>query len=190
MIVSLTNTPPSVGIHNKTWPIIGNMVVSIPKPVETLSKKVKPKISILEDKPQALPGTVPHLLNMVDFHQLFIKSQIHANVVSANKGNLVKRDLELNEVFTPLQRELFSVINNYQDLYYCGRSFSNADEIRYVYCLHAINHMLKIRTKILHHNAKLSKKNNDLSHDYRDQGLVRPRVSTFIYYRFSNKYAT
>lgn len=35
--------------------------------------------------------------------------------------------------------------------------------------------MLKTRTKIIHHNAKLSKK-NDLTEDYRDQGLVRPKV--------------
>lgn len=175
LLVSLTNKPPAVETTNKTWPVLGNLSVIIPKPIETLSKKVKPKVSILEETTYAAMGTVPKLMNKIDFQLLHIKSQIHGNIVSANKTNLIKRDLELTEVFTPFQKELFSIFNNYQDLYYPERSFSNADEIRYTYCLHIVNHMLKTRTKILHHNAKLSKK-NDLSDEYRDQGLVRPKV--------------
>lgn len=175
LVVALTNTPLAVDTTNKTWPVLGNLSVVIPKPIETLSKKVKPKVSLLEENTYAAMGTVPTLINKIDFQQLHIKSQIHGNIVSANKYNLIKRDLELTEVFTPLQKELFSIFNNYQDLYYAERTFSNADEIRYTYCLHVVNHMLKTRTKILHHNAKLSKK-NDLSDEYRDQGLVRPKV--------------
>ncbi|KAJ8714064.1 hypothetical protein PYW08_007684 [Mythimna loreyi] len=179
LLVSLTNTPPAVETTSKTWPVLGNLSIVIPKPIETLSKKVKPKISILEENTYAAVGTVPTLINKVDFQQLHIKSQIHGNIVSANKTNLIKRDLELTEKFTPLQKELFSIFNNYQDLYYTERSFSNADEIRYTYCLHVVNHMLKTRTKILHHNAKISKK-NDLSDEYRDQGLVRPKVLIMV----------
>ncbi|KAJ8723882.1 hypothetical protein PYW07_007862 [Mythimna separata] len=179
LLVSLTNTPPAVETTSKTWPVLGNLSIVIPKPIETLSKKVKPKVSILEETTYAATGTVPTLINKVDFQQLHIKSQIHGHIVSANKTNLIKRDLELTEMFTPLQKELFSIFNNYQDLYYPERSFSNADEIRYAYCLHVVNHMLKTRTKILHHNAKLSKK-NDLSDEYRDQGLVRPKVLIMV----------
>ena len=179
LLVSLTNKPPAVETTNKTWPVLGNLSVVIPKPIETLSKKVKPKVSLLEETTYAAMGTVPGSINKIDFQQLHIKSQIHGNIVSANKANLIKRDLELTEIFTPLQKELFSIFNNYQDLYYPERSFSNADEIRYTYCLHVVNHMLKTRTKILHHNAKLSKK-NDLSDEYRDQGLVRPKVCTIV----------
>ncbi|CAK1583697.1 unnamed protein product [Parnassius mnemosyne] len=83
------------------------------------------------------------------------------------------------DIFTPLQKELFAIINNYQDMYYPERTFSNADEIRYTYCLHVVNHVLKTRTKILHHNAKLSKK-FDMSDEYRDQGLVRPKVLIMV----------
>ncbi|XP_026743020.1 digestive organ expansion factor homolog [Trichoplusia ni] len=179
LLVSLTNTPPNVETTHKIWPVLGNLNIVIPKPIETLSKTVKTKVSILEEKTYASPGMAPTLFSKVDFKQLNIKSQIHGNIVSANKTNLVKRDLELTEVFTPLQKELFSVINNYQDLYYPYRTFTNADEIRYIYCLHAVNHMLKTRTKIIHHNAKLSKK-NDPSDDYRDQGLVRPKVLIMV----------
>lgn len=168
----------TVSTISKTWLVIGNITIVIPRPIETAIKKVKAKISLLEDKTFAEPGTAPSLIHKVDFEELKIKSQIHGNIVSANKTSLVKRDLELSEVLTPLQKEIFSILNNYQDLYYPERTFSNADEIRYIYCLHAINHMLKTRTRILHHNAKLTKK-NDISDDYRDQGLVRPKVNSF-----------
>lgn len=174
LLVSLSNTPPSIEHLTKTWPVLGNMSITIPKPIESV-KKMKSKVSILEEKTYAPIGTPPHSIHNIDFNQLHIKSQIHGNIVSANKKNLIKRDLELAEIFTLLQKDLFAVFNNYQDLYYPERTFTNADEIRYIYCLHVVNHMLKTRTKILHHNAKLVKK-SDLSDEYRDQGLVRPKV--------------
>lgn len=174
LLVSLTNPSPETQESvNKTWPTLGNLAITITKPVK-IKAKVKPKVSLLEDKTYASPGTVPQIAG-TDFYKLFIKSQIHGNIVSANKTNLIKKDLELTEVFTPLQKEIFGIINNYQDLYYPERNFTNAEEIRYTYCLHVVNHMLKTRTKILHHNAKLSKK-TDPSEEYRDQGLVRPKV--------------
>ncbi|XP_013183399.2 U3 small nucleolar RNA-associated protein 25 homolog [Amyelois transitella] len=179
MLVSLSSIPPGTEKITKTWPVIGNIVITIPKPLETIAKKVKPKISLTEEKTYAATGASPNTFSKVDYKQLFIKSQIHGNIVLANKTNLIKRDLELVEVFTPLQKELFAIINNYQDLYYPERSFTNADEVRYMYCLHVVNHMLKTRTKIVHHNAKLSKK-TDVSDEYRDQGLVRPKVLILV----------
>ncbi|RVE50077.1 hypothetical protein evm_005283 [Chilo suppressalis] len=179
LLVSLANSTPTVQHVNKLWPVICNAKITIPKPVQIESNKIKPKFSIIQEKIVAPTGTVPQLISDVDFQKLHIKSQIHGNIVSANKRNLIKRDLELNEIFTPLQKELFSVINNYQDLYFTERNFSNAEEIRYIYCLHAVNHMLKTRTKIIHHNAKLSKK-SDVCDEYRDRGLVRPKVLIMV----------
>ncbi|XP_068619017.1 U3 small nucleolar RNA-associated protein 25 homolog [Battus philenor] len=179
LLVSLSNTTPTVQVTTKVWQVLGNLVINIPKPVEIMSKKVKPKISILEEKIYAPIGTVPQYNNHLDFNSLFIKSQIQGNIVSANKTNLIRRDLELTDMFTPLQKELFAIINNYQDLYYPERTFTNADEIRYTYCLHVVNHMLKTRTKIVHHNSKLSRK-SDISDEYRDQGLVRPKVLIMV----------
>lgn len=181
LLVSLSNTPPTVEQTVKTWPVLGNLNIVIPKPVIAVTNKKKSKISIVEEKLYASSGTVPQTFCNVDFKKLHLKTQIHGNIVSANKKNLIKRDLELTEVFTPLQKELFAIINNYQDLYYPQRNFSNADEIRYTYCLHVVNHMLKTRTKILHHNAKISRK-SDLTEEYRDQGLVRPKVRSILRY--------
>lgn len=179
LLVSLSNTLPTVEHVTKTCPVLRNISITIPKPIET-AKKLKAKVSILEKRTYAALGTAPQSIQNIDFNQLHIKSQIHSNIVSANKKNLIKKDLELIEIFTPLQKDLFTIINNYQDMYYPERTFTNADEIRYIYCLHVVNHMLKTRTKILHHNAKLAKK-PDLSDDCRDQGLVRPKVYFKIY---------
>ncbi|KAM3955030.1 LOW QUALITY PROTEIN: U3 small nucleolar RNA-associated protein 25 homolog [Aphomia sociella] len=179
LLISLTNSPPNVDQITKNWPVLGNLTITIPKPVEINAKRAKHKMSLLEEKTFAQTGTVPQTYSSIDFKQMYLKSQIHGNITSANKINLINKDLELTEVFTPLQKELFAIINNYQDLYYPERSFVNADEIRYIYCLHIVNHMLKTRTKIIHHNAKLSRK-SDLSDDYRDQGLVRPKVLIMV----------
>ncbi|CAH0756445.1 unnamed protein product [Diatraea saccharalis] len=179
LLVSLSNSTPTVDNVNKSWPVLGNIKISIPQSIQTESRKSKPKFSIIEEKAVAPTGTVPHLFSEVDFKKLHIKSQIHGNIVSANKKNLIKQDLELTDIFTPLQKELLSIINNYQDLYFTDRNYSNAEEIRYIYCLHVVNHMLKTRTKIIHHNAKLSKKSN-VSDEYRDQGLVRPKILIMV----------
>ncbi|CAG4957551.1 unnamed protein product [Colias eurytheme] len=179
LLVSLSNNPPNEKQFTKIWPSLGQLVVAIPQPLESLNKKPKLKVSILEEKIYAPIGTMPHTFNEVNFEQLNIKSQIRGNIVASNKKNLIKKDLELTEVFTPLQKELFAIMNNYQDLFYTERSFLNADEIRYTYCLHVANHMLKTRTKILHHNAKLAKK-SDVTDEYRDQGLVRPKVLILV----------
>ncbi|XP_022121309.2 U3 small nucleolar RNA-associated protein 25 homolog [Pieris rapae] len=179
LLVAMSNSQPFEKKITKEWPSLGHLHISIPQPMESVAKISKPKISILEEKTYASLGSVPQSFKKVDFNELYIKSQIKDNIVSSNKNNLIKRDLELSEVFTPLQKELFSIMNNYQDLYYSDRTFTNCDEIRYAYCLHVANHMLKTRTKILHHNAKLSKK-ADISDEYRDQGLVRPKVIILV----------
>lgn len=69
----------------------------------------------------------------------------------------------------------------------------NTDELRLAYCAHVVNHVLKSRLKILHHNAKLSRK-DDVPEEFRDQGLMRPKVLILLplrdaalrYDRFSN----
>ncbi|XP_020817996.1 digestive organ expansion factor homolog [Drosophila serrata] len=95
---------------------------------------------------------------------------------------------------TPLQSELFYIANNYQDLYCPQRSYGNAEEIRYVYCLHAINHMLKVRSLILRNNEKvsalaksmkLSPNEVSIPESFRDQGLKRMKVLFIVPFRES-----
>lgn len=184
-------TPQVTEIATLEWPTLGNLICQIPKP-NTDSKDKPIKVKKLlddEDKQYTNYGKVPSLIESIDWNKLHIKSQIQNNLMKANYHN-IKDKIEKNSApLTPLQRELFSVINNYQDLYYPERTFSNADQIRFVYCLHVINHVLKTRTKILHHNAKLAKSNcsgmGQIPDEYRDHGLVRPKVLIIVPFKHS-----
>ncbi|XP_050308453.1 U3 small nucleolar RNA-associated protein 25 homolog isoform X2 [Anthonomus grandis grandis] len=167
LLESLDAQPPLVEIHKKTWPRLGNLLIQIPQ----CSLKENCNNSILDKTTYALPSAVPKKISSKSTpKELHIKSQIVPNLMAANKGLLRQETL-----FTPLQQEIFSIVNNYQDLLYPERTFDNAQEIRFVYCLHAVNHVLKTRIKVLHHNAKLSKK-DDVPEEFRDQGLVRPKI--------------
>ncbi|XP_015118228.1 digestive organ expansion factor homolog [Diachasma alloeum] len=183
-ILSSQTAPESQTI---TWPILGRLVSQIPKIPNYPSKSKTSKI--LEAKHFAIPGSIPSIISKIDWTKLYIKSQIQNNLTRANYLN-IKDNLDSNpSALTPLQKELFSIINNYQDLMYPARTFSNENEIRFVYCLHVVNHLLKTRTKILHHNAKLSKSNKssmgEVPDEYRDQGLVRPKILIIVPFRHS-----
>ncbi|KYM96464.1 PREDICTED: digestive organ expansion factor homolog [Cyphomyrmex costatus] len=182
-------TPQITKTTTLSWPTLGNLVCQIPKP-DSSNKAVKVK-KLLDDEEKKYTnyGNIPTLIENVDWNKLHVKSQIQNNLVKANYEN-IKATIEKDSVpLTPLQRELFSIINNYQDLHYPGRTFSNADEIRFVYCLHVINHVLKTRTKILHHSAKLAKANRsgmgEVPDEYKDQGLVRPKVLIIVPFKHS-----
>jgi U3 small nucleolar RNA-associated protein 25 len=85
---------------------------------------------------------------------------------------------------TSLQLDFFSLIHNYYDIYYPNRTNTNdvGEQLRFVTCLHLINHVLKTRSRILSHNSKL-KENPDL--DYHDQGFTRPKVLIIVPFRES-----
>jgi U3 small nucleolar RNA-associated protein 25 len=59
------------------------------------------------------------------------------------KSKLVGPTMRLKPSFAPLEGVLVSSIFNYQDLLYCGRNLENAESIRTLYSLHALNHVLK-----------------------------------------------
>jgi U3 small nucleolar RNA-associated protein 25 len=64
--------------------------------------------------------------------------------------------------------------------------FITFDLLKYVqaYCLHAANHVMKTRTRILHHNAKMTNK-IDVPDKFRDQGFVRPKVLILVPFKDS-----
>lgn len=164
------------------WNCLGNMLVTIPKCDQsdlTDNTKLKSRLLIEEPEEYAKPGIVPTLIQSYDWDQLAVKSQLQNNISRANRKNLEG----LLAPLTPLQTELFSIINQYQDLYYPERNIKNGEEIRLTYCLHAINHILKTRGKVLQHNAKLAKKSKDSLLNYQDQGLVRPKVLIIVPFR-------
>lgn len=178
-IETLQNVPIKTTNTNIDWPWLGKLLLFIPR-CENSPEKLNTTLG--ENKKYAAEGTTPTRLipKHINLNDLHIKSQIHKNIKEANKC-LDEDDVG---ILTEFQCELFSIVNNYQDLYLSDRTFENADEIRFVYCLHAINHVLKTRTKVLHHNARLQKK-HDIPEEFRDQGLVRPKVLIIVPFRDS-----
>ena len=115
--------------------------------------------------------------------ELHIKQSLCAQVSVTNvklAGVELKQD---DSSFTALQRGLFAVISKYVDLYYPKRCYANGEELRFVYCVHAVNHVLKTRGRVLAHNAKLRSRTDDVSDQYRDQGLTRPKVIMLLPFR-------
>lgn len=108
----------------------------------------------------------------------------------------VQPSLTLNVSYplSTVQTELFHMANRYLDLYYPQRSFDNAEEIRYVYSLHAINHILKSRALILRNNEKINEllkhptqptSELSLPDSVRDQGLTRLKALIILPFRDS-----
>ncbi|XP_021712701.1 digestive organ expansion factor homolog [Aedes aegypti] len=155
-------------------------MIEIPK---DRSKETKKTVLLEDEETYAPEGTIPKALSLseLDPKKLFLKERI-------------QRHLE-EPVFTELQAECFSIFNNYQDLYYPSRTLENGESLRFVYCLHALNHIMKSTSKILHHNLKLAeaanskkqkkkvKKAISSAQEYRDQGLVRPKVLIVVPFR-------
>lgn len=58
---------------------------------------------------------------------------------------LIKTKLYLfiDDIFTDLQWHLFQQFNKYQDVLYTNRNIENSFELRYIYALHALNHIYK-----------------------------------------------
>ena len=46
--------------------------------------------------------------------------------------------------FGNTQRSISSVLFDYQDILYCGRTVQNSDQLRQIVCLHTLNHIFKL----------------------------------------------
>lgn len=174
--------PPSKTVEVQ-WKTLGRLVVTIPEiPGSPPGICNAPRTVLEEAKQYAQPGKVPVRVPHIDLNQLHVKVQLHDSIAKANLENIVIG--VDNEVLTPRQLELFALMNNYQDLYYPERTLQNGEEVRLAYCLHVANHVIKTRNTVLHHNARLNKKNcADVPEEFRDQGLVRPKVLILVPFR-------
>jgi U3 small nucleolar RNA-associated protein 25 len=69
-----------------------------------------------------------------------------------------------------MQKELLAHMVAYRDVSLPLRTNENAAQIRELYCLHALNHVLKTRTKVLKNNERLREAAK--ATDARDIGCV------------------
>ena len=72
-----------------------------------------------------------------------------------------------------LQQAIVSYTSTYTDLLLGNRTPQNANSLRNLACLHALNHVLKGRDRVLKNNTRLA---HDDTLDLRDQGFTRPKV--------------
>lgn len=185
LLESLESSPPCLTHKDDTWPILRNVVISMPSNPEAEAEKVSKKL--LEDEiTYTTGGNLPKIRNLKDItpKDIHIKAQIAKHLVSANCA--LNDSTDETRFLTEFQNELFCVMNNYQDLYYSKQTLNNAESVRFVYCLHVANHILKRRTEVLRHNERLKKTgSDDVPDEFRDQGFVRPKVLVVLPFKSS-----
>ncbi|KAG8443706.1 hypothetical protein GDO86_009034, partial [Hymenochirus boettgeri] len=144
------------------WPVLGQLVISAPL------AEVHPFKSEKE----------------TDLQKLLLHKPLFSTWPKVNGPFLANRD---EQNFTPVQKELFNILNSYRDVFYSGRTPTvHGEEIRHVYCLHALNHVLKANAKVLHNNSRKRDQKAGLDEeDLRDQGLTRPKVLIVVPFRES-----
>lgn len=81
-----------------------------------------------------------------------------------------------------LQSSILSVISNYQDLQFNECTIENRTQIMQAYSIHALNHVLKTRTRVINNNQRLRK---DPDAEFKDQGFTRPKVLIVLPFRNS-----
>lgn len=59
------------------------------------------------------------------------------------KKKLVDTSAKLRPNFDKLEQVLYPLTFGYQDLLFCGRTARNAQSLRRMYCMHAVNHVFK-----------------------------------------------
>lgn len=75
-----------------------------------------------------------------------------------------------------LEQVLYPITFGYNDLLFCGRTAKNAENVRRMASMHAVNHIFKTRDRVIKNNAKLAKEGEDTEFEPRDQGFTRPKV--------------
>ncbi|KAH8621847.1 U3 small nucleolar RNA-associated protein 25 [Alternaria alternata] len=93
------------------------------------------------------------------------------------KARLVENAQKRIGTFDDLEQAITPSIFGYQDLLFGARTVQNASRLRDITCLHALNHILMTRDRVLKNNAKLAQaKDDDTDTEYRDQGFTRPKI--------------
>jgi U3 small nucleolar RNA-associated protein 25 len=100
------------------------------------------------------------------------RAELLANSLQLKKKLVPGARKAMNE-FDLLERTLASHIFSYRDVLFGGRTPENAQSLRNLAALHALNHVLKTRDRVIKNNSRLAK---DPDAEFRDQGFARPKV--------------
>lgn len=160
-VVAVLNSNERWNVTNSNFSSLGNINISSLKYVckSSQSKSLidhESDMKVSEDQ-KRLMTSVPVSKELTQLH---LKQNLIANIPS-----------DINS----FQLELLSIMSSYKDLLYTEQTHDNREEIRYAYTLHALNHILKTRTKILNNNAKHEAREGS-EEKLRDQGFTRPKI--------------
>ncbi|KAG0301476.1 rRNA-binding ribosome biosynthesis protein utp25 [Dissophora globulifera] len=117
----------------------------------------------------------------LDLESLSVKQRIQMHWPEVNESALESSPSSTSKIFTPLQEALVEPVNSYRDILFTNRNMENAKAIRNLYTLHALNHVLKTRDRILKNSGKLQRHQQNPNPsatvpEFRDQGFTRPKV--------------
>lgn len=168
---------------------MGRIKVELPKIELQTSKPLLLAEGNEENDPPCI-GLLPQLPNFENYNlqDYYIKKNLRDNVAFTSNADAVGV-IECSTGLTDLQKELLCPLTSYSDLYYPEASHEHWEEVRTIYTLHAVNHVLKTRKRIMNHNAKIKsrtqKKGGATSDAYRDQGYTRPKVLILLPFKHS-----
>ena len=97
------------------------------------------------------------------------------------KARLLAGAQEHSPSYSRLEQAIAPHIFNYSDLFFAARTPDNADSLIELSCLHALNHVLKGRDKVIKNSSRLAHAasadgDGGADLDLRDQGFTRPKV--------------
>ncbi|TKA64572.1 hypothetical protein B0A55_10454 [Friedmanniomyces simplex] len=92
------------------------------------------------------------------------------------KKRLTESSAKKLPALNDLHQAVAPYIFNYSDFLLASRTVDNAAGVRALACLHALNHVLKGRDKVLKNTARLAQSDTPDTLDLRDQGFTRPKV--------------
>ncbi|WEW55690.1 rRNA-binding ribosome biosynthesis protein utp25 [Emydomyces testavorans] len=76
--------------------------------------------------------------------------------------------------FDTSSESLAPYLFGYYDMLYGARTPGNAASLRDMYCLHALNHIIKTRDRVIKNNTRIPREGEDV--EIRDQGFTRPKI--------------
>ncbi|KAF2635151.1 U3 small nucleolar RNA-associated protein 25 [Massarina eburnea CBS 473.64] len=92
------------------------------------------------------------------------------------KPRLVENANKVLGDFDGVEQAVAPSLFGYEDVLFGARTTKNAERMRHMACLHALNHIVKTRDRVLKNNTKLAAASEDTEAEYRDQGFTRPKI--------------
>ncbi|CAD5110972.1 DgyrCDS325 [Dimorphilus gyrociliatus] len=149
-----------------------------------ISEKKYPQIgSCVVNTPKNLKSSF-HFEFAKESNKLNLKPSLESRLRIANE-KVLKTKLSEDASLTPFQKTILNYIKDYRDFYYHDRNHLNSEDIRFSYCVHALNHILKTRSRVISNNNKIKVKKEEVTDSHRDQGLTRPKVLIIVPFRDS-----